>query len=33
VASRLASPPMDPTFETPTERPCTYGSKDPRSRP
>ena len=33
VASRLAPPPMDPTFETPTGRPSTYRSADPRPRP
>jgi hypothetical protein len=33
VASRLAPPPMDPTFETATARPSTSRSTDPRSRP
>src|SRR5205823_2392119 len=32
VASRLAPPPMDPTFETPIGRPSTYRSADPRPR-
>jgi hypothetical protein len=33
VASRLAPPPMDPTVDTPTERPSTDRSVDPRPRP
>ena len=33
MASRLAPPPMDPTFETPARRQSTDRSTDPRSRP
>ena len=33
LASRLAPPPMDPTFEMPTGRPSTCASTGPRPRP